>query len=686
MNATEALNGLARAYGIVTEFQDLSGTVRHTSPETIRALLRANGLILDNDAMVIEAMAAWHAGNATRRLPREIVVRSGSENNLDLPEAGDWRLVLEGSEKVAVEGAGSPASLPWLPSGIHNLIVQTDCQEEEITLIAAPATTPSIEDVTGRSRIWGINAALFALRSERNMGLGDYEDLARLVELAGGSGAGFLGINPIHAIGWAASDTISPYSPSHRGFLNSAHIAPDQIGCIPESAATRFLLRGNEADIAALRGARMVDYPGHGRLQRALLVSMFELFEAEAGDRERSEFNRFCTERGKPLEDFTLYEALSEEHGPDWRVWPAELQSAGGNAVRASRQTLAPRMRFHAWLQWVADAQLSEVQRRAQRAGMLPGLYLDLAVGPRRGAAETWCEAGSVATGVSLGAPPDRLSPAGQNWNLAAYAPERLKEGRYAALRRVIAETMRHAGILRIDHVLGLNRSFWIPNDGSPGGYIRQPFESLLAVVAIEAERAATVVVGEDLGLVPEGFRDAINGRGLYSYSVLQYERDQGGQFRPPEDLPTACLACFGTHDTPTVQGYWQGRDIDWWQRLGWIDKADALAARTERDIDKAKLLSAIGKGGEALNADPVGDLHASLAESPVAMVALQLDDLLGEVESQNLPGTIDEHPNWRRRTSAALDEIGEAAGLDQVSRLMAERSGPPAKARKELA
>ncbi len=263
---------------------------------------------------------------------------------------------------------------------------------------------------------------------------------------------------------------------------------------------------------------------------------------------------------------------------------------------------------------------------------------------------------------------------------------EKLIEGRYAALRRVIAETMRHAGILRIDHVLGLNRSFWVPDDGSPGGYIRQPFESLLAVVAIEAERAGTVVVGEDLGLVPEGFRDAINQRGFYSYSVLQYERDDDGEFRTPGALQPKSLACFGTHDTPTVKGFWQGRDIDWWHRLGWISEAEALAARAEREVDKAGLMAAAGKSTGPAQTDPTRDLHAALAASPVAMVALQLDDLLGEVEAQNLPGTVQEHPNWQRRTRTSLDEIGHAAGLDRVSRLMADRNGPRATAKEEMA
>jgi 4-alpha-glucanotransferase len=304
---------------------------------------------------------------------------------------------------------------------------------------------------------------------------------------------------------------------------------------------------------------------------------------------------------------------------------------------------------------------------------MALGLYLDLAVGSRRGGAETWCETDTIAQGVSIGAPPDHLSPAGQKWNLAAFAPEKLFQNKYKAFRDTIAEAMRHAGVLRIDHVLGLNRSFWIPDDGSPGGYIRQPFEALLAIVAIEAERANTVVIGEDLGLVPKGFREALAARGLYSYSVLQYEKNHEGHYRDPATLREQSLACFGTHDTPTLKGFWKGRDIDWWRKLGWIDDGKSAELKAGREHEKANLLALDGL--DYLDNPGFGNVsehvHGLLAQSPAAMVAVQLDDILGQCEAQNLPGTIDEHPNWRRRCKLPLESFDGDARFSRLGRQM---------------
>ena len=307
---------------------------------------------------------------------------------------------------------------------------------------------------------------------------------------------------------------------------------------------------------------------------------------------------------------------------------------------------------------------------------MILGLYLDLAVGARLGGAESWGRSSASATGVSLGAPPDQLSPAGQNWQLAAFAPRKLQEGRYAAFRQILAKTLRHCGVLRIDHALGLSRSFWIPEDGSPGGYIRQPFEALMAVIAIEAQRAGAVIVGEDLGLVPPGFRDAMADGGLCGYTVLQYEKDSKGRFLPTGHLRAQSLACFGTHDTPTLRGFWEGRDIGWWQKLGWIDAEQAEAAQKTREDEKRQLL-APSKAQTQDPAQELGDMsdaiHRRLAKAPSALVAAQLDDILTVAEAQNLPGTVYEHPNWRRRYPLTISQIAASDALAKTSQIMTE-------------
>ncbi|MFC6585159.1 4-alpha-glucanotransferase [Sulfitobacter aestuariivivens] len=512
---------------------------------------------------------------------------------------------------------------------------------QEITILAAPDTLPQVP------RQWGMTCALYGLASDRNAGLGDYEDLARTAEALGAHGAGFLGINPVHNMGYADHDTISPYSPSHRGYLNTAHIALDKV-----PGAARVL---DEPTRAKLRNARTIPYRAHKSAHHAALETLHRTFRQGPKD---AEFQRFKSGGGDDLLTFARFEALSELGGPDWRDWsgiapePANLQ-----------------VDYHVWLQWHAAQQLAAAQSRALTGGMGLGLYLDLAVGPRRGGAETWCAQGSVAQGVSIGAPPDHLSPGGQNWMLAAYAPRKLRDQRYRPWRRVLAQTMAHAGIIRIDHVLGLYRSFWIPDDGSPGGYIRQPLDALTAVIKIEAARHGCAVIGEDLGLVPKGFRDTMRGHGFYGYAVMQYEKDAKGRFPDPARSPTQVLSCFATHDTPTVDGYATGRDIDWWEKLGWIDAARARAEHCKR----AGEVSAVSKARPFAT-----EVHDRLAVTNATLAAVQLDDVLQETETQNLPGTVDEHPNWQRRYDVKVDALRADNSLAEIAQMMQDAGRGP--------
>lgn len=676
--AEDALNALARRFGVLEEFRDLSGVIRPTGRDTKLALLRANGLHLDTDVMILETLSALTAADTARRYPREVIVESGKPKAIGFGAGAEWRMELEGGAGSAPAGRDPDGiRLPSLASGVHSLFVEAADGTEEITVIAAPESVPMLADVTGRDRLWGLNVALYGLQSERNLGVGDFADLAQAAKIFGSVGAGFLGINPVHALGWADHDVISPYSPSHRGFLNAMYIAPDRIlgTSMPESI--KSIVRREGADIADLRASEAVGYGRYNERQRRLLAAAFGEFDARSDAAERSMFDKFRSERGGALAKFALFEAISELHGPDWRVWPEELKDANGSDAQALNKQLSDKIRFHAWMQWIADRQLGAAQNQAQASGMALGLYLDLAVGSRRGGAETWCETETVAQDVSIGAPPDHLSPAGQKWNLAAFSPEKLFKNKYKAFRNTIAESMRYAGVLRIDHVLGLNRSFWIPDDGSPGGYIRQPFEALLAIVAIEAERANTVVIGEDLGLVPDGFREALATRGLYSYSVLQYEKNDRGHFRDPATLRPQSLACFGTHDTPTLKGFWKGRDIDWWRKLGWVDDERAAQLKQGREHEKADLMAqgSMQAPQETAFGGVSSHIHGLLAQSPAAMVSVQLDDVLGHCEAQNLPGTIDEHPNWRRRCILPLESIEGDARFSRLGRQM-EQNG----------
>lgn len=647
-NVAEALDDLADRFGILSSYIDLAGVKQITGPDTQKALLRAAGLTIDNDAMICEAQAAVAAQQDNRLFAPEWVIKAGQATPM-ADTIAEWRILAADDEICAGRGA-----VPPLKPGVYELHAKGAQGWQTTTLIVAPARMPIVADVAGQARIWGLNLALYGVQSGRDVGLGDYGDLALLAQNVAGFGAAFVGVNPVHALGWVNAGTFSPYSPTHRGFLNTAHIALERI-C------------GMRLDVSSPAHAPdMVNYPAHEALHHAALEQLYTRFADHAADHTR--FDSFVQAQGDTLASFALFEALSEIHGADWRQWPTALQDKSSPEVDRLKAGLNHRIRFHCWLQWLADDQLSQAQKQARAAGMGLGLYLDLAVGPRRGGAESWCDTTTTAQGVSIGAPPDHLSPAGQNWQLSAFAPAKLSQDRFRGWHRMIAQAMRHAGVFRIDHVLGLNRSFWIPDDGSPGGYIRQPSAALFGLIAIEAARANTVIVGEDLGLVPPGFRDQMQDMGLYGYSVLQYEK-HNGRFRPASDLRAQSLACFSTHDTPTLKGYWQGRDIDWWLRLGWIDAAQAVDARVTRQDEVLDLAGPDGADcGRFRDA-----IHRGLAGGGAAMVSIQMDDLLDHSEAQNLPGTVTEHPNWQRRYATRPEDIPDSPAFENISRIMAD-------------
>jgi len=676
MNVDQALGWLATEYGIIDGYHDLAGNYHATTQDTSRALLKASGLQLDSDAMVFEAVSSLKSSHKKRQYPHEVIVWQGEQFALPVADGTEWRLV-GGDASQPMPRGRSDGHITWpeLPFGVYDLIVEAPTGTESIRVISAPRQVPVLGDVCDRHRVWGVNAALYGLRSLRNSGLGDFQDLASVASVLGNHGADFLGINPVHSLGWAAHDVISPYSPTHRGFLNTAHIAIDKIPGLEKSAQAKNIAKDNLAATAVIRAADTVAYTRHGSRHRRALSALYRVFCTEAPETAQSALAAFIRTGGAPLRRFAHYETLSESHGQDWRNWTGELTVPPRTTEGIDPETQG-RIAFHIWLQWVCNVQLSHAHSHAISSGMTLGLYLDLAVGARRGGAESWCEQDSLAQGVSLGAPPDHLGPDGQNWNLAAYAPRQIRRTKYRSYRHILRQAMRHAGVLRIDHVLGMNRSFWIPDDGSPGAYVAQPFDSLLAVTAIEACAANSVVVGEDLGLVPDGFRDRINERGIYSYSVVQYEKDDQGHFRQPDDIRAQSLVCFGTHDTPTINGFRKARDIDWWQKLNWIDADQAGRARTERAAD-VQLLMGLGKSTPKARRDAddidrlAGIIHGAMAQSGVAMVSVQLDDLFGHDEAQNLPGTIGEHPNWVRRYIVPVEAFHNCDAISNTSEIM---------------
>ncbi|MEM8730941.1 MAG: 4-alpha-glucanotransferase [Pseudomonadota bacterium] len=655
MSGPEAsLDSLAELHGVHTSFFALDGT-RHTAGrDTLRALLAALGVEADTDAMIREHLRAHQAAMAARIIDPEHILKAEQSGCVPVHQPCAWVLLTEDGAQVGEGRAETTATLPPLEVGYYRLVVTQAAQgsqgsraatTQSARIFARPDHAPDVTDRTGQQRCWGFIGALYGLRSSENGGLGNYSDLADACAAMGQAGAHFFGINPVHALGWAGGDMISPYSPTHRGFFNIDHIATAAgLGPTPRSS--------------------LIDYATFRDRHRAALRTEFDAFAAAPGS---SAFETWKAAQGEALVRFSQFEAISATHGPDARLWPAALQGPGPAAQDAAGNAAA----FHAWLQWRAETQLDGAQASARAAGMSLGLYLDLAVGPRPGGAETWMNPDTIAKGVTIGAPPDHLSPEGQSWALAAHAPGSLATAFYAPLRDMLRKLMVRCGLLRIDHALGLLRSYWIPDDGSPGGYISQPLDTFLAIIAIEAERTGCVIVGEDLGLVPDGFRERLGAAGLYSYAVWQFETFHDGQIRPASDLSAHSMACFATHDTPTLRGFWYGEDIAWWHSVGWLS-GNAVNARHAQRARQRQSLRAQCNLGPTASADGISQaVHVALAQAPSALLAVQLDDALGLTDAQNLPGTIDEHPNWRRRLPLAVEDFADCNDIQSACDLM---------------
>jgi 4-alpha-glucanotransferase len=538
-----------------------------------------------------------------------------------------------------------------------------------------------------QGRAWGITCQLYALRSERNWGMGDFDDLGRLAELAAAAGADFIGINPLHALFFADPRVFSPYTPSSRRFLNPLYIALD---------AAEWLSEADRPALEAAREAELVDYPAVASLKRKALEACFARFESDhlgSGSDDDAAFASFCRTFGRRLENFALFEALSEAMtgqglSAGWHGWPEAFHELHSDAVRLFRELNKQRVLFHKWLQWVGHDQLAQAQRRAVAAGMRIGLYLDLAVGVAQDGADTWSEPETALRGVRIGSPPDAFNAKGQDWGLAPISPRPMQAGHARLFGELIADAIGPAGAIRIDHAMSLKRLYLIPEglDGADGAYVHYPFEDMLKALSRASHKTRALIIGEDLGTVPPNFRETMRANRVQGYRVLFFERDHDGGFRLPPSYERDALACISTHDLPTLRGWWEGSDIDDRERIGLDDPQAAQASREQRGRDRVLMLGALEAGGllpEGLGVAARGEepmpveltqelavaLSRFLAVTPCRLVALQLEDLAGMRERANLPGTVDEYPNWRRKLPLTLDELCRSADFAAITR-----------------
>lgn len=624
---TPALRDLAARAGIAAGYSDTTGTRHLLCADTARALLAAMGLPAASEAEAAETGAALGAEAAARVLPEWQVVTTGQAAAISTRLADGARVALlaeDGAETGLAAGPSGAVSLPPLPAGYHRIVAAG----RTCLVLTAPSALPL--PAPG----WGVTLPLYGLRSAEEGGYGSYADLAAAASGLAALGADFVGINPVHAGFPGDSAAFSPYAPSHRRRLNTAHVA------VPGAAGTRSALIDYAADLPA---------------QAAALEAAF----AARGQEEDAALDAALVEGGLALRRFATHQALSEVHGPYWPDWPAALRDPDGAAVAVFAAEHVARLRFHAWAQARAAEQLSAA--RAAAAGMAQGLYLDLAVGTHPGGAETWEDRASFAAGVSLGAPPDAFAPNGQSWALAPFDPRALVAQGFRPLIETLRAQLRFAGMLRIDHILGFARTFWVPGNGAPGGYVAMPRAAMLAVTRIEAARAGAVIVGEDLGNVPDDLRAEMQAGGILGCRIAMFERDPAApeRFRPPEAYDPVTLAAFATHDLPTWAGWRAARDIDWRLRLGEIASGPAASMRAARAAEVAAFDAMLGQSAAGAPA-----LHAALARAASRLVAVQAEDMLGHLEQPNLPGTVHDHPNWRRRLGMPAAALARDPGL----------------------
>jgi len=533
-------------------------------------------------------------------------------------------------------------------------------------------------------RSWGVAVQLYSLRSGRNWGIGDFGDLRLLLERLGAAGADVVALNPLHALFAAEPRRISPYAPASREFLNTLYIDVTAMRAWADAGAAQALVAAPDfqSALAELRRGDLVDYAAVTTRKEIAFRAVFAEFErraaTDAGYAPAQEFERYRRERGAPLLNFATYQALSMQpgFGTDWRRWPDGYRDPGAPEVAAFQQQHAGEIRYHQFLQWEAEAQLEACAAAARGAGMRLGLCIDLAVGAELASGEGWAEQSGMIADFHIGAPPDPWNENGQDWGLAAYNPLRMRESAAASFRRILRASMRHAGAVRIDHILGLSRLFLVPAGGKPadGAYLRFPLELLYGALAAESIDNRCLIVGEDLGTVPEGFRERMAAQGILAYRLLIFGADGEGRVLPPESYPADAVASFSTHDLPTFRGYMAGRDLATRSALGlYPDDAARARAAAARESERQRLLEALRQ------VDPTPDALAAayrfLARTPCSLLLAQMEDLAREADQPNLPGTADEYPNWRRKLSRDLESLLAEEGVAELLRLLqAER------------
>ncbi len=720
----DELKRAARRYGIRTGYRDIWGRLQEPPPDTLRAFLKALG--------------AWEAVGPTAGSKGEdrgepllgpwiVVSRDDAANGLCLRPRGlpmgrgrasvlrGW-VQLRGEQgeifyegEATKEGAGRiRVPVPHrLPLGYHRLMISLEypkgTREGEARLAFCPARCYGPQRGEKGKRVWGVGLGLQCLVSGRNWGAGDLRDLEELASwLSRELDAGFVGLLPIHHVANRLPYNVSPYFPSSRLYRNLLIL---DLESVPEFLHCAEAQRLASAEtLASLRDGPLVDIPAVARLKTQVLRALFEVFLRGDGAHDKAtprglSFNDYVLRQGEPLLLFATFSALEERFlGQDpplwtWRQWPAPYQDPRSDEVKEFQRSQPEAVLFHQWVQWLIHEQVVRVQQEARGKGMPIGVLQDMALGMDPCGADAWAYPGAYLRGVTVGAPPDDFSPLGQNWGIPPLNPLYLSRQGFEPWVRLLQQNLEGAGALRLDHVMGLFRLFWIPEGGSPrhGTYVGYPARELLLLLALESHRHGAIIVGEDLGTVEPRIRRGLRDARVLSTRLLYFQRDRDGRFLHPSRYPRRAMVSITTHDLPTMVGFWEGRDIRWRKDLGLFPDAEAAdRACQERQRAREALLrrlrdlgllpTGVTEGGDVVPAWSEalqGAVVRMLAATPCELLMIGLDDLLLEGEQLNLPGTVEGYPNWRRRARLSLEALRGPETAARLKHMLEGLLGP---------
>ena len=709
----DLLRRLAASHNVATTFKGWDGSEKQVSDATLRRVLAALGLGTATDEELQQSLADSADAVWQRPLPPTAVVRQGAPGTIPvhLPAGAsatvrirledgteqDVEWPQESEEEAQIQGTRMARTLLPLPEGMelgwHRLVLESGDQRAEAVLVVTPDRLATADALLA-DRAWGVQAQLYSVRSSRSWGIGDLTDLADLAAVAGADyDAGFVLINPLHAAEPVPPIEPSPYLPTTRRFFNPLYI---RVEAVPE-----YAYLGDVQRQAAEEAARSL-YPANtsaAELDRdssyaAKLKVLEDVYRVGRSPGRQRQFEAFTADAGQGLENFARWCALAEALKPGAPEW-AQADGPESDYVLAQLPRLQERIGFFKWLQWICDEQLEAVQRAARKAGMGIGVIHDLAVGVHPSGADAWMLRDVLTSGISVGAPPDMFNQQGQDWSQPPWHPRRLAESGYAAYRDMIRTILRHAGGIRVDHILGLFRLWWIPQDAaSPaeGAYVYYDHEALIGILALEAQRAGAVVIGEDLGVFEPWVQDYLAERGVLGTSILWFEQTDNGP-RAPEAYRVGALTSVNTHDLPPTAGYLAGEHVNLREELGLLNRPVEEERAADSEAQEAVLQELRRRGllpepvpgqvagrleGDAAR-QAVEALHGFILQTPSVLLGVALADLVGEKKTQNQPGTADEYPNWRIPLSGPdgkavlLDDLPENERFRSLAALMQE-------------